>query len=100
MYITKLTHFIDETGNIPQEMPDEAKEFAVFLTSIVEAATREYPEYVCCTDIGCKKCDSSIITELRDEDKEILWGCGDCDFNGTISEWQGTKWDHRDKWNS
>jgi hypothetical protein len=99
MYITKMTHFLDETGNIPEELPDEAKEFAVFLTSIVEAATNEYPEYVCCTDIDCRKCDSSIITELRDEDKEILWGCGDCDFEGTISEWQGTKWDHRDKWN-
>ncbi len=95
-----MTHFLDEEGSIPNEMPAEAQEFACFLASIVEAATKEYPEYVCCTDIGCKKCDSSIITELLDEEKEIRWGCGDCDFEGTISEWQGTKWDHRDKWNS
>ena len=44
MYITKLTHFLDETGNIPSEMSKEAQEFAYFLASIVEAATNEYPE--------------------------------------------------------
>ena len=49
-----MSHFLDQNGYIPNEMPKEAQEFACFLASIVEAATNEYPEYVCCTDINLK----------------------------------------------
>ncbi len=45
-----MTHFLDEEVSIPNEMPTEAREFAYYTASIVESATLEYPEYVCCTD--------------------------------------------------
>jgi hypothetical protein len=30
MYISQMPHFLDEKGNIPKEMPKEARELASF----------------------------------------------------------------------
>lgn len=96
MFITTFTHFLDEKGNIPKTMPKEARELASFMALVVDEATKEYPEKVCCTDIRCinPNCNSSIITEFIENDEKIYWGCGDCENAGIISEWQGSRWDN------
>ena len=38
-----MTHFLDETGNIPKQMPKEAREMASFLALIVDTSTRINP---------------------------------------------------------
>ncbi len=43
MYISDLTHFLDESGNIAKEMQKEDKELASFLALIVDAATKYSP---------------------------------------------------------
>ena len=43
MFISNLTHFLDEKGNIPKEMTKEGREMASFLALIVDAATKDYP---------------------------------------------------------
>jgi len=97
MYITTFTHFLDEKGNIPKKMPKEARELASFMALVVDEATKDYPEKICCTNIRCinSACDSYIITEFVEKDEKIWWYCGDCDYEGLISEWQGTRWDNR-----
>ena len=96
MYISNMTHFLDNEGNIPTTMPKEARELASFLALVVDEATKYYPHKVCNTDIRCfnPTCDSTIITEFIEDDEKIHWGCGDCENAGTISEWQGSRWDN------
>jgi hypothetical protein len=53
MYITNLTHFLDETGNIPKQMPKEARELASFFALVVDTATKKNPTTLTSTDIRC-----------------------------------------------
>jgi uncharacterized protein with PIN domain len=50
MYISNMTHFLDEKGNIPTEIPSQAN--------------------------------------------EIYWYCPDCENEGVISHWKGSRWDN------
>ena len=97
MYITKMTHFLDETGNIPQEMQKEARELASFMALVVDTTTINRPTTLALTNIRCfeKGCHGMIKTSLRPSNEEIYWYCPDCENEGTISEWQGTRWDNR-----
>lgn len=96
MYVSILTHFLDEEGNIPKHIPEEARELASFHALIVDEATAHLPETVWYTDISCfnKECDSNTITEFVEDGKKIWWYCPECDMEGVISEWQGCRWDN------
>jgi len=39
MFVINLQHFLDDNGNIPQDIPKEAKELACFLVLLVYNAT-------------------------------------------------------------
>lgn len=43
MNIPNMTHFLDDQGNIPKQMPKEARELANFLALIVDATTKKMP---------------------------------------------------------
>jgi len=36
-----MPHFLDDKGNIPTEMPKEARELASFLALVVDATTKK-----------------------------------------------------------
>lgn len=95
MYIAKMTHSLDETGNIPKHIPKEAREMASFLALVVDETTKELPSRLTLTDIRCfkKGCEGSIKTEFLIENEEIHWICSKCDNEGVISDWQSTRWD-------
>jgi len=97
MYITNMTHFIDETGNIPTNIPKEARELANFMALVVDEATKEYDSSVVSTSLRCfkKKCVGTINSEFLIENDEIHWACTKCKNEGIISDWQKTKWDNR-----
>jgi len=43
MYITNFQHFLNEEGNIPTDMPKEARELANFLALLIDdASTGDY----------------------------------------------------------
>ena len=92
-----MQHFLDESGNIPREMPKGARELASFMALVVDTTTKSCPSILTQTDIRCfkKKCDGMIKTTLRRENEEIQWYCLKCDNEGVISKWQKTKWDNR-----
>jgi hypothetical protein len=91
-----MTHFLNEQGNIAKEMPKEARELASFLALVVDATTKTTPSILTSTDLRCfkKACHGLIKTAVKHNDEEIHWYCPDCENEGVISHWHGTKWDN------
>ena len=98
MYLTNFKHFLDDkTMDIPLQMPQEARERANFFALLIDTTTQNSPSTLTETDVCCfeKGCSGMIKTALRLKNEEINWYCPDCETEGVISEWQGTKWDNR-----
>jgi len=97
MYITNIKHFLDLEGNIPEKMPQEARERANFFALVIDATTKNSPQTLTSTEIKCfqKGCHGSIKSEVLKPNNEIHWVCSECQNEGRISEWQKTKWDNR-----
>ena len=96
MYISNMTHFIDETGNIPTNQHKSARELANFHALVVDETTKSTSGVVL-TDMRCfkKKCEGTITSEILPEENDAIhWGCTNCENEGVISHWQGTRWDN------
>lgn len=92
-----MKHFLDEIGNIPKQMPKQARELASFLALVVDTTTKTMPSMLTTTDICCfnKGCHGLIKTAIMPKNGEIHWYCPECENEGVISEWEKTKWDNR-----
>jgi len=66
MFISDITHFLNEQGNIPKQMPKEAREMASFFALIVDTSTRINPSRLTQTDIRCfeKGCQGTTRVEI------------------------------------
>jgi hypothetical protein len=66
MNISNMHHFLDAKGNIPKEMPEEAREMASFLALVVDATSKKIPITLTSTEIRCfeKRCEGTIKSEL------------------------------------
>jgi hypothetical protein len=97
MYITTMTHFLNEEGNIPKGMTKEGRELASFLALVVDQTTIEISQEIVITDIRCfrKKCEGKIQSEFLKETEKIHWVCTKCKNEGIIDSWQKTQWDNR-----
>lgn len=93
MYFSNMTHFLDESGNIPKEMPKEGRQMAAFLALAIDTTTQNQ---VLSGNLRCfqKNCNGLILSHLSPDRKVIEWKCQDCGTEGRISDWQGTKWDN------
>ncbi len=96
MYISNITHFLDETGNVPIQMPKEARELVSFLALVIDTTTKSLSPGWTASEIRCfeKGCHGMVRVEIVPSN-EIHWKCCNCENEGLISEWQGTKWDNR-----
>ncbi|HUX59552.1 MAG TPA: hypothetical protein VMV77_21445 [Bacteroidales bacterium] len=99
MYISNMQHFLDESGNIPKQMPKEARELASFFALVIDATTKNSPFTLTQTDIRCfeKGCQGMISSEILGKTEEIHWKCSKCPNEGIISGWKLTKWDNQQK---
>ena len=97
-WITDLTHFLDEDGQIaPADGP--ARRLAEHLTAIVAMAS--YPEIVipakynvrCRRRPARKPCGGHIEADLDASTDEIMWWCTQCDDKGYIRNWKRSMWD-------
>jgi hypothetical protein len=97
MYVTNIQHLLDASAKMRKEMPKEARELIGFLSLIIDITTKNLPLTLTQTDISCfeKGCSGIIKTAFRPDTEEIHWYCPDCENEGIISGWQGTKWDNR-----
>lgn len=92
-----MQHFLDAKGNIPKQMPKEARELASFLALVIDSTTKNIPFTLTQTDVRCfeKGCQGLIKSEILKANNEIHWRCSKCKNEGRISGWKLTKWDNR-----
>jgi hypothetical protein len=50
-----MTHFLDEQGNIPKQMPKEARELASFFALVIDTTTNINPKRLSATNIRCSE---------------------------------------------
>lgn len=96
MYITDLSHLLDDKGAIAPQVGAPRK-LADFLTAVVAFASSpdrlEYPSGPLC--FHCTTRDPRIVAAAIIEDDTIAWVCPACGSEGRISNWQGSFWDLR-----
>lgn len=94
MYNTNFQHYLDQDGNIPTDMPKEARELANFLALLIDdASTGDYDAEPSIRYIE-KGCEGLIVPALIEDNDEIYWVCVKCKTKGVISNWRNTKWDN------
>lgn len=95
MYITNILHCLDNSGNIPKEMPAAARKLASFMALIIDETTRNHANGKPGEELRCfkKGCRGNINGQISPEGT-IDWHCSACDNEGKISDWRGTKWDN------
>jgi len=92
-----MQHFLDEKGNIPKQMPKEARELASFFAMVIDITTKTMPSTLSSTDIRCfnKGCHGVIKSAIKPGTGEVHWYCPECENEGVISHWMGTRWDNK-----
>ena len=96
-YVTNITHYLDESGDIADIASPEAKQLACFLVLIIDATSQNCSVVFDDTEIRCRSegCSASILSRFEPETEDIIWHCPICGHNGMIRNWQNTKWDQR-----
>ena len=97
-WVTDLTHVLTKEGAIaPKSGP--ARNLAEYLTKIVVDATTELWEESRNIPVRCRRrprrkpCVGVIETDIDPDTAAIMWWCPVCRDNGTITNWQGSRWD-------
>ncbi len=92
-----LRHFLDEEGNA-LALTEQANTVFKFLIKIVSSVSQNIEQPLIDVDLKCNtradelSCQGSIeATSI--EIGMIEWHCDTCEASGTISNWQGSKWD-------
>ena len=72
-YVTDITHYLDDEGELPAEMPGSARNLASFLVLVIDAASQDIPADDLNTNIRCRQdgCTGSIRAEVMSIDDEI-----------------------------
>ena len=98
-YVTDVSHYLDDDGEIVANVPIPARKLASFLVLIIDCITAADVPATITSTLRCRKrgCHGSVIIALPNPMDEIHWQCNKCQHNGIISQWQGTKWDNRDR---
>ena len=91
-----MPHLINETMNIPKHIPKEAREMAGFISLVIDESTKPHNSSVIDTGLRCfkKKCFGTINSEFLSDNDEIHWWCTKCKNGGTISGWEGSRWNN------
>ena len=95
--VTNLRHYLNDDGELKEDIPSEARQMASFLALIVDATSAQSPEEFLETGIRCRaaECRGKILARVEKKSLEIHWECPLCGHHGLITNWQDTKWDLR-----
>lgn len=98
LYTTDLTHFLDEKGAIPADLPIQARRLAENIGEIVASVTvqtRPNPKtnVTCWINKSKNPCAGKIEAGFNLDSLDIIWHCQKCDTHGTITNWENTFWD-------
>ena len=100
-YFTKLTHFLNEDGDLPSDLPGPAVKLAEFIFALVKSVTSHSLEALVQTGVRCRRrptrkpCAGEVFAFLNGDTSAIQWNCLKCGDNGFIYDWENTKWDMR-----
>lgn len=100
-WVTDITHFLDEEGEIITR-PPHARKLGDYFAAIIMMATFPDPDYPPEYRVSCRRkphrkpCLEDIIGYIDPETDEIFWKCPKCEDRGLISNWRGTIWDMSD----
>lgn len=100
-WISDITHFLDEDGEIVSE-PAPAKALGEYFASIILMASYPDPDYPTEYKVSCRRrpnrkpCLEEIAGWIEPESDDIYWICPKCNDKGRISNWRGTIWDLSD----
>lgn len=92
-----LKQFLDENGN-ELALTAQAKTVFNFISKIVLAVTEQIAQPLVEIDLKCAtraenlNCEGSIEASYQTPNL-IHWQCDCCEANGSISNWQFSKWD-------
>jgi hypothetical protein len=98
-YITDPWHFLDETGNVPDDLPGPARKLMLFFGQIINemrtlpAGTTFLTSLKCRRRPGRKPCPGEILSWRKKETDSIKWECSQCGVGGEIHNWRGSPWD-------
>lgn len=97
---------ITDFRHLPEVDSDEiatGRSLPAFLASIVMVASMEGPKARVRSPLRCRcrpgrrACPGVILIERRVGYAEVEWRCSECAFNGIISNWQGSAFDHSER---
>jgi hypothetical protein len=96
-YVTDLTHFLTDDGLLAPGRPGQV---GGWFARVAAAASLHPCEETVMTALPCRRRPGrrpcpGYIDLIRHRDGAIEWACSDCDANGFISGWEGTRWDRR-----
>jgi hypothetical protein len=101
-WVVDMRHYIDEeTGDLPEAIPERVLRLAVFFGAIVAWVTDHLPEGDWLTNVprrrspGRRRCRGEIVAELDRASGHIVWHCPLCGDNGLIHGWEDTPWDRQ-----
>jgi hypothetical protein len=92
-FVTNMTHFLDEAGQLTEATSKRAKTLARFLGSIVTNYSMHQPEFLPCRRRRSRAACPGEIVILRLGEEDILeWICDWCGESGSISNWRTSPW--------
>jgi hypothetical protein len=98
-WITDMTHFLDEAGELASGMPRRAELLVIHFGRIVASVVEEEWGTIRDTGVPCRRrpgrkpCPGTIFAEVDPESIDVRWECTCCDDNGLILNWQAGPWD-------
>ena len=90
--------FDEETGYLPEAIPERMRSLAVCFGAIVGWVTDRLPEGDWLTNVPCgrspgrQRCRGEIVAELDRPSGHIAWRCPICGDSGVIHGWEDTLW--------
>jgi hypothetical protein len=101
-FVVDMRHYLDEeTGDLPEAIPERVVSLAVFFGAIVAWVTDHIPEGDWLTNMPCRRspgrrrCRGAIVAKLDRASGHIIWHCPLCGDNGLIHGWEDTPWDRQ-----
>jgi hypothetical protein len=97
-WMIDITHYLDGSGRIPDDLPSSALRLANYFGSIVASVSARFSgaphdSVRCRRRPGRRPCPGGISGVMRAGSSEIVWHCPVCGDNGVIHNWKGTIWD-------
>jgi hypothetical protein len=101
-WVVDMRHYLDdETGDLPDTIPERVLSLALFFGAIVAWVTDHLPEGDWLTNVPCRRsparrrCRGEIVAELDQASGHIVWHCPLCGVNGLIHRWEDSPRDRQ-----